>query len=118
MAVTALSDLRQVEEAVGRLLSEAKEQEFIERRGEPRHPYFQPATLTYRYRPEEPIEIFTREISNSGIGMLSAAPLERGEVAITIQSRSGPVVFRTYILWCKPCGPWHLSGGQFLFAPG
>jgi hypothetical protein len=114
MPATAISDPRQVEEAVSRLLSEAKEQDCVERRSEPRHPFFQPATLAYRYRPEQPISVFTRELSNSGIGLLHAAPLERGEVTITLQSRSGPVTFRVYILWCKACGPWHLSGGQFL----
>jgi hypothetical protein len=115
MPAATLSDPRQVEEAVSRLLGEAKEQDFVERRSEQRHPFFQPATLAYRYRPEEPIAVFTREISNAGIGLLSSMALERGEVAITLQSRGGPLAFRTYILWSKACGPWHLSGGQFLF---
>jgi hypothetical protein len=99
-------------------LNEARELELVERREEQRHPYFQPAKLTYRYRPDDPISIFTREISNSGIGLLHAVALQRGEVAVTLESLGGPVTFRTYIVWCKPCGPWYLSGGQFLVSQG
>jgi hypothetical protein len=105
----------QVAEAVRLLLDEAKEQECVERRSEQRFPFFHPATLTYRYRAEEPISVFTREISQSGIGLLHAGPLERGEVAIALQTRGTVVTFRAYILWCRACGPqWHLSGGQLL----
>jgi hypothetical protein len=113
-ALDVTSAPEQVEEAVRCLLNEAKELEYIERRFEPRFPFFHPATLTYRYRPEQPISVFTRELSNSGIGLLHAVPLERGEVAVTVLSRGRSIIFRTYILWCKPCGDWHLSGGQFL----
>lgn len=108
------SSPEQVEEAVHRLLNAAKENEFGERRSEPRTPFFQPATLAYRYREDQPIPVFTRELSNSGIGLLHAVPLERGEVAITIGNQDNAVTFRAYILWCKACGPWYLSGGQFL----
>lgn len=108
------STFESVAEAVHRLLNDAKEQEFVERRAEPRVPFFHPATLTYRYRPDEPIAVFTRELSNSGIGLLHAAPVERGEAIISIQSHGKPVAFRTYILWCKPSAQWYLSGGQFL----
>lgn len=107
--------LELVAETIHRLLNEAKEYEFLERRSEPRVPFFQPATLTYRYRPEQPIAVFTRELSKTGIGLLHAAPLERGEVAVALQSRGKTVTLRTYILWCKACGPqWYLSGGQLL----
>jgi hypothetical protein len=114
MSSLMVSESGQLELVIHRLLNEAKEQELVERRGEQRFPYFQPGTLTYRYRPEEPIAVFTREISNSGIGLLHSAPLERGEVAVTLNSHAGPITFRTYIVWCKPCGPMYLSGGQFL----
>ena len=100
----------QVQEAVHRLLSAAKENEHIENRSEPRSPFFHPATVTYRYREHQPIGVFTRELSDSGIGLLHAVPIERGEVAVTIKS----ITFRTFILWCKPCGQMYLSGGQFL----
>src|SRR5688500_15709871 len=98
----------QVAEAVSRLLNEAKEQELVERRSAPRFPFFQPATLAYRYRTEEPVSVFTREISSIGIGLLHSVPLERGEVALTINGRGGTVTFRTYLLWCKPSGQWYL----------
>jgi hypothetical protein len=105
----------QVEETIHRLLNEAKEHDFLERRSEPRVPFFQPATLMYRYRPEQPISVFTRELSKSGIGLLHAVPLERGEVAVSLASRGGTVTLRCYVLWCKACGPqWYLSGGQIL----
>src|SRR5688572_33263402 len=67
---TLVESSTRVDEVVSRLLNEAKEQELIDRRSAPRHPFFQPATLTYRYRPEEPISVFTREISTIGIGLL------------------------------------------------
>ena len=63
---------------------------------------------------DQPIPVFTRELSNTGIGLLHDVPLERGEVAVSLQSQGRTVTFRTYIVWCKPCGRWYLSGGQFL----
>lgn len=114
-AAVEMNPMEQVEAAIHRLLNEAREHEFLERRSEPRVPFFQPATLTYRYRPEQPISVFTRELSKTGIGLLHAAPLERGEAAIALQTRGGLVTLRTYILWCQSCGPqWYLSGGQLL----
>ncbi len=113
-AVDAGLALEQVEEAVSRLLNDSKELDLLERRSDPRWPFFHPATLVYRYRPEDPISVFTRELSNSGIGLLHDVPLERGEAAVSLQCQGRTVTFRTYILWCKPCGRWYLSGGQFL----
>ena len=114
MTTTPADSVEELQEAVSRLLNDAKELEFIERRSEPRHPFFRPATLVYRYRPEQPIAVFTREISTAGLGLLHNVPLERGETAVTLSCRGGSITFRTYILWCKPCGQWYLSGGQFL----
>lgn len=114
MSTAALSSSSdQVQQAVQRLLTAARDGH-VENRSEPRSPFFHPATLTYRYREEQPIAAFTRELSDSGIGLLHSVPIERGEVTVSIERPDNTIAFRTFILWCKPCGQWYLSGGQFL----
>ena len=59
---------------------------------------------------------FSREISETGIGLLHNAELRNSEVEVTIPTEQGySVQIRTEIVWCTPCGEgWYISGGRFL----
>jgi hypothetical protein len=113
-ATTSPAAASQVEAAVRRLLNE--EQDYSDRRSAPRNPFFRPISMTWRFASQERRVAFTRELSSSGIGLLHAYPVSRGEVLVTVSSEHGdPVLFRVYLLWCRPCGEgWYLSGGQIL----
>jgi hypothetical protein len=106
---------RQIEQAVLRLLSAARSEEQIERRGEPRHPFFRPVSLLFEGPPRRQFSAFSREISKTGIGLLHNMPLQQGEVTLAIMGPVGEVCrFRTQIVWCRPCGEgWYLSGARF-----
>ena len=107
---------RQVEQAVLRLLSAARSEEALERRGEPRSPFFRPISILIDGPQRRQFSAFSREISKSGIGLLHNMPLEPAEVTLAILGPVGEVCrFRTQIVWCRPCGEgWYLSGGRFL----
>jgi hypothetical protein len=107
---------RQIEQAVLRLLSAARNAEPIERRSEPRSPFFRPISILMDGPPRRQFSAFSREISKSGIGLLHNMPLDSEEVTLAILGPVGEVCrFRTQIVWCRPCGEgWYLSGGRFI----
>jgi hypothetical protein len=107
---------RQIEQAVLRLLSVSRSEEPIERRGEPRSPFFRPISVLLDGPQRRQYSAFSREISKSGIGLLHNMPLEPQEVTLAVLGPVGEVCrFRTQIVWCRPCGEgWYLSGGRFV----
>jgi hypothetical protein len=107
---------RQVEQAVLRLLNAARSEEHVERRGEPRHPFFRPVSVIVESPQRRQFSAFSREISKCGIGLLHNMPLDASEVTLAILGPVGEVCrFKTQIIWCRPCGEgWYLSGGRFL----
>ncbi len=107
---------RQIEQAVLRLLSTARSEEQLERRGEPRHPFFRPVSVHIEGPPRRQFSAFSREISKTGMGLLHNMPLEPGEMTLAILGPVGEVCrFRMQLIWCRPCGEgWYLSGGQFI----
>jgi hypothetical protein len=111
---------RQIEQTVLRLLSLARSEEHIDRRGEPRSPYFRPISVMLDGPQRRQYSAFSREISPSGIGLLHNMPLDPSEVTLAILGPRGEACrFRTHIMWCRPCGEgWYLSGGRFLEAIG
>jgi hypothetical protein len=107
---------RQIEQAVLRLLSAARSEEPLERRGEPRYPFFRPISVLLDGAQRRQYSAFSREISKSGIGLLHNMPLEPAEVTLAILGPVGEVCrFRTQLVWCRPCGEgWYLTGGRFV----
>ena len=56
----------------------------------------------------------SREISQSGIGLLHPEELPLEEVTICFRSELADVSVRAQIQWCKPLGDgWFISGGPF-----
>lgn len=111
---------RQIEQTVLRLLSAAREEQPLERRGEPRSPFFRPISVLLDGPQRRQYSAFSREISQSGIGLLHNMPLDASEMTLAILGPVGEVCrFRAQVVWCRPCGEgWYLSGARFLEVVG
>jgi len=100
--------------AIYQLIVEAKAAQKTDRRVEVRYAFFRPVSIDMdggrRY------SAFTREISETGIGLIHNMDLADGEVEISIRSDLGySIRVRTEMLWCQACGEgWYISGGRFL----
>jgi PilZ domain len=109
MQVNSTAD-QPVGKAIYEFVIEAKRK--TDSRSEIRFPFFRRAFITAggsRYA------AFTREISESGIGLLHHVELAPGEIDVTILSDNNPVWVQMQIVWCEPCGHgWYISGGQFV----
>ena len=66
---------------------------------------------------EESVTGFSRNVSNSGIGIITGSPVhERTTATLTIECLDGrEIKVLAECRWCKPYGKkWHISGWQFL----
>ena len=101
---------------VRRLVNEAEDDTDFQRRNEVRHPFFRPVTI----RTTEGVEIaaLSRNISETGIGLIHDRDLRPTNVLLMITSRSGKQVqVAARIRWCRLIGDqWFISGGEFLTA--
>jgi hypothetical protein len=106
----------EIGQAVMRLLEEARSEEKLDRRAEPRHPFFRPVSIQTFSEPACRFSAFSREISRTGVGLLHNMPLEPGKAELTIASTRGePLRAIVEVVWCRPCGEgWFLSGCQFV----
>ncbi|REK09104.1 MAG: PilZ domain-containing protein [Planctomycetota bacterium] len=99
--------------AIYQLIVEAKAALRADRRSDVRYAFFRPVSLEmddgHRY------SAFTREISETGIGLIHNMDLPEGEVEISVRSDGGySIRVRTRIVWCRACGEgWYISGGRF-----
>lgn len=97
--------------AIYELVAEAKRKH--DARTEVRFPFFQKASILVdgtRYA------AFTREISDSGLGLLQKVQVMPGEIEVAMQTKGRcSIRARVQIIWCEPCGHgWFISGGQFV----
>lgn len=100
--------------AIYQLIVEAKAALKTDRRAEVRYAFFRPVSIEmddgHKY------SAFTREISETGIGLIHNMDLQEGEVEVSIHSDCGYAIrVRTQIMWCHSCGEgWYISGGRFV----
>jgi len=100
--------------AICQLIVEAKAALKTDRRADVRYALFRPVSIEmddgHKY------SAFTREISETGIGLIHNMDLNEGEVEIGIRSDCGySIRVRTQIVWCAACGEgWFISGGRFV----
>lgn len=99
--------------AIYQLIVEAKVPHKTDRRGDVRYALFRPVSI--ERDDGNSYSAYTREISETGIGLIHSMDLPEGEVDISVRSECGYAVrVRTRIVWCEPCGDgWFISGGQF-----
>ena len=109
-------DEQQIGRTVMRLLEEARTEEKLDRRAEPRHPFFRPVSIQPASNPDCRFSAFAREISRTGIGLLHNMPLQPGQVRLTVASTHGEALCVTAeVVWCRPSGEgWYLSGCRFV----
>ncbi len=98
---------------VYQILREARASDKRERRDGVRYAFFRPVRIHiggHRFSG------FSREISETSIGLLHNADLTPGEVEVAIATEQGySVHIRTQIVWCQPCGEGsYISGGEFV----
>jgi PilZ domain len=108
---------RRLGNVIYRLIIESQESAACDRRAaSPRHPFFRPISVRVGGRK---FSAFSRDISETGIGLLHSFDLPLGKTEIIISSEKGySVAVLTRIVWCRACGEgWYLSGGEFISAP-
>jgi hypothetical protein len=86
-----------------------------DRRQDQRYPFFQPVTITAEHSRPVALSAFSRDISESGIGLLLYWPLKPGSANLVIHfDRDEPVSVTGYVTWCRPCGQgWYTAGISF-----
>src|SRR4051812_46863472 len=108
---------RRLGKVIYRLIDESEVSDKRDRRGvSPRHPFFRPVSVCVNGCK---LSAFSRDMSETGIGLLHSFDLQLGETEIVISSVKGySVSVLTRIVWCRPCGEgWYFSGGEFVGAP-
>jgi len=94
------------------LLHEARDSYELETRSEMRYSFcrlvtVQIGTATY--------SALTREVSQSGMGLLHRGELPLAEADITVPTEHATLRVRLQVRWCKRVGEgWFISGGEFL----
>ncbi len=93
---------------MGELLVLAEAEFKNDRRSEVRFPFFRPVSVQVD---NHSFSAFTREICESGMGLLHSMELPLEEVVITIAER--PQQLRLQIEQCESIGEgWYISGGK------
>ncbi len=116
--VTASVDGTPLSELVTRLLTEAQDDIPFDRRHHLRQPFFRPVTILNKDGNPCVNFAFTRDICQTGIGLLHDAPLPLDEVTVTIHCKNKTMVrLQAQIEWSRTSGDdWYLSGGRLLRA--
>lgn len=113
----AVNETKPLGTAIYEILREAQASESRECRDRIRYSFFRPLTL---HVGTKSCGGFSREVSETGIGLLHNFPLRAGEIDVTIPTEQGySVRIHTRIIWCTPCGEdWFISGGEFVNIAG
>ena len=115
MQTTNPCSMRQ-EEMVRVLLGEATAA-LDDRRDEQRHPFFCPVTVAVLGLGDVLMDGFCKDISESGMGLLTLIPLPTLKVSLTLDNKNGES-FRLIgdVVWTEACGKgWYTSGIKFCY---
>ena len=105
-----------VENAIRDMLEEDALYDRIENRSSHREHLVRPVTMQIRGSQDSGFA-FSRNVSASGIGLITDASVEEGSTAVLIVEslKSGPIKFLAQCRWCRPFGKnWYNSGWQFI----
>ncbi len=111
--LTMTNDCATPEQEIPRLVADAKELAERERRSDTRFPFFRHASVHVNGQCHS---AYTRNISDSGIGLMHAMELPSCDVELRITTDPGRLLtIRARIERCEPCrGGLYLSGLTFL----
>jgi hypothetical protein len=103
----------QAGQTIYELIVEANNDDRRDLRSEVRIPLFRPISIRMD---GHDYSAFTRDVSDSGIGLVHNFKVKLDEVEISIPSKHGWFVrVRTQIVWCRNCDEeWYVSGGRFI----
>ena len=103
--------------AVYDIIREAQAGAIGERRDTVRYSFFRPVIIQSGKARHAG---FSREVSETGIGLLHSTKLPPGDVEVSIPTEKGySIRIRTRIVWCIASGEgWYISGGEFLGISG
>ena len=94
------------------LLHEARDSYELETRAEMRYPFCRLITVQIG---DATYSALTREVSQSGMGLLHRGELPMAVAEVTVPTERGPLCARLQMRWCKRVGEgWFISGGEFL----
>jgi hypothetical protein len=87
-----------------------------ERREEPRFVFSSPVRLRRRDTSRRIVRAYSREISRSGIGILTETPLVVGDLyCLTVDHAGGPLLLEAQVVWCREVGDgWYHAGCRFI----
>lgn len=113
---TTYIDAQLSAELMSTLLSEVDSRNLHERRSEPRHPLFASVTIHQLRDAGKQIFACSREISQSGIGLLHNPNIDCGTVCALCIELSGAIVSKyARVQWCNRLSDgWYLSGWRFV----
>ena len=101
--------------AIHALYRTAQSNDSYNRRFARRYPFFQAVSVTTADGSLHEFSAFSREISETGIGLLHIMPLALGVVQLKIRTADGLRTFPVTIAWCRPAGEgWYMSGADFV----
>ena len=84
-----------------------------ERRGDTRFAYF--AALQATLADGVLVPVYCRDISRTGVGLLSRTPLHDCELCIRLPDSFGGVSVQAAVRWCQPGGhDWFAAGAEFV----
>jgi len=100
-----------------RLVNEAQDEMDFQRRNEVRYPFFRPVKVINADGSQ--FSALSRNISETGIGLIHHCDTRPTTVSLLISCRSGEQVkVGARIRWSRPIGDdWFISGGELLAAP-
>ena len=98
---------------IPRLVHEAKEFEKRERRSDVRYPFVRHASIGLN---DQTYSVYTRNISDSGIGLMHTMELPLCEVELTIPTELGRFLrVHARVEWCEPSSDGlYVSGLMFI----
>jgi hypothetical protein len=104
-------------EVIQALLNEDELFSLRERRSRHRKTFVRPVHVVFGDKPDEALSGFTRDLSDSGIGLIHRFEVKPGDQALVSVNRlwDGPVTFRCKACWSGPgAAGWFQSGWLIL----
>ena len=115
MTEASKTEIVQGRAAIVTLYRTAQSNDSHNRRFSRRYPFFQPVAVTTADDSLHEFSAFSRDISETGVGLLHIMPLALGRVQLKIETADGLRTFPAKIAWCRPAGDgWYMSGAEFI----